>query len=221
MVRVLVTRPQPGADATAHALRALGHDPVLRPLMAYAPCDWQPPETLPDAVMLTSAAAVRLAGPAAAAGLQRLPALCVGPQTTSAAQQAGWQHAEMAGPDLETLYQTAAARAPLRLLHLAGEHRTGAVVPPGLSIDTRTVYAATLQPLADPGPVAAALLFSPRSARHFAREWDRLGRARASLALVTISAACAEAAGPGWRQTVVAAAPDEPALLVALAGLSL
>ncbi|WP_439532643.1 uroporphyrinogen-III synthase [Polymorphobacter sp.] len=220
MARVLLTRPQPGADATAAALLAAGHEPVVCPLMAYVPCPWSPPDAMPDAVLLTSAAAVRHAGPAILP-FRALPALCVGAQTTRAALSAGWDRAETAGPDLETLYRAVAARAPLRLLHLAGKHRAKAVVPAGLSIDTRTVYAAQLLPLDDPGAVDAAMLFSPRSARHFAEQWDSLSRPRAALALLAISAAAAEAAGPGWRDVIVSDQPDEAALLVALARLSL
>jgi uroporphyrinogen-III synthase len=220
MARVLLTRPQPGADATAQALHAAGHHPLVQPLMAYAPCPWSPPEIPPDAVMLTSAAAVRHAGPAAAA-FQSLPTLCVGTQTTRTAKAAGWAGAETAGPDLATLYQTAAARGPMRILHLAGEHRSKAKIPAALTIDTRPVYTAHLHPLQDPGPVDAVLLFSPRSARHFASEWDRLKRPRAGLALVAISPAAAAAAGPGWASTAVADTPDEAALLLALQRLSL
>jgi uroporphyrinogen-III synthase len=109
----------------------------------------------------------------------------------------------------------------MRMLHLAGEHRSKAEVPTALIIETRSVYTARLHPLEDPGPVDAVLLFSPRSARHFASEWDRLGRGRAGLALVAISPAAATAAGPGWATTAIADTPDEAALLLALQRLSL
>jgi uroporphyrinogen-III synthase len=220
MVRVLLTRPQPGAEASAEALRALGHMPVVRPLMVYAPCPWTPPEAFPEAVLLTSAAAVHHAG-SLAAPFQQLPAYCVGTQTTRVARAAGWHHAETAGPDLATLYQALAGLGPLRLLHLAGEHRTKAEVRASLTIDSRTVYAASLLPLEEPGDIDAVMLFSPRSARHFAEEWDRLGRARGALSVLAISAATAQAAGAGWRQQVIASQPDEHALLVALDQLSL
>ena len=220
MARVLVTRPQPGAAATAAALVAAGHEPVVAPLMETMACDWTPPALAPEAVMLTSAAAVRLSGPGAAA-LMGLPALCVGEVTAAAARAAGWTRAEMAGRDLAGLMALAAARAPLRLLHLCGEDRAAAVVPDGISLERRVVYKAGLRRLDDPGAVAAVLLFSPRSARHFAGEWDRLGRARNDVALVVISAAATDAAGAGWRRVVVAARPDEASLLAALAGLGL
>jgi uroporphyrinogen-III synthase len=220
MARVLVTRPQPGAGATAAALVTLGHEPVLAPLMETVARGWTPPELLPDAVMLTSTAAVRLAGPQAEE-LKRLPALCVGERTAAAAQAAGWTRAEMAGADLVALMAEAGRRAPLRLLHLCGEDRASAAVPAGVIIERRIVYAARLEPLLDPGDVEAMLVFSPRSAAHLANEWDRLGRHREAVALVAISPAAAEAAGAGWGRVAVAATPDEASLLAALAMLGL
>lgn len=220
MARVLVTRPQPGAGATAAALVRLGHEPVTAPLMEPVARGWTLPEVRPDAVMLTSAAAVRLAGPQAE-GLKSLPALCVGEKTAAAARAAGWTRAEMAGADLVALMAEAGRRAPIRLLHLCGEDRTSAEVAAGVTIERRIVYAAQLKPLEDPGRLDAVLLFSPRSAAHLAREWDRLGRRREEVALAAISPAAAAAAGLGWRRLTVAAAPDEASLLAALALLGL
>ena len=225
MARVLVTRPQPAAAVTEAALVAAGHAPVLSPLMETVPCDWVAPQALPDAVMLTSAAAVRLAG-AGADALKALPAHCVGEKTTSAARAAGWTRAEMAGLDLVALMATAASRVAgraglLRILHLCGEDRATADIPDGVLIERRVVYAARLLPLADPGPVQAVLLFSPRSAAHFASEWDRLGLARNRLSLAVISPAAARMAGAGWARVAVAAQPDEASLLAALTTLGL
>ena len=220
MARVLVTRPQPGAQATARALREHGHQPVVAPLMETLGCNWSPPETMADAIMLTSAAAVRHAG-ATADALKSLPALCVGGQTLRAARAWGWARAELAGPDLATLLAEVARRVPIRLLHLCGADRTAAEVPEGVQIERRIVYAARLRPLPDPGDVDVVMLFSARSSAHFASEWARLGNARAALSIVAISDAAAAAAGAGWRQMSVAKAPDQPSLLAALAGLGL
>jgi uroporphyrinogen-III synthase len=107
------------------------------------------------------------------------------------------------------------------LLHLCGADRTAAVVPDGVTVARRIVYAARLRPLGEPGEVEVVLLFSARSAAHFASEWARLGRARDVLDVVAISDTAAAAAGTGWRQMVIAARPDQASLLAALAGLGI
>jgi uroporphyrinogen-III synthase len=228
---VLVTRPQPAAARTAERLMAMGLEPVLRPLMETQSLDWERPDALPEAVLLSSAAAARHAAEGAGAGagagavagaaaLMRLPALCVGAATEAAARAAGFSMAEQAGADLAGALATAAARGTGRMLHLAGEDRTMAAVPDGLELMVVTVYRAVLLPLVDPGEIEAVLLYSARSARHFASEWDRLGRQR-SLLVAGLSRAVVTAAGPGWAETTVAATPDEPALLAALAATGL
>jgi uroporphyrinogen-III synthase len=225
--RVLVTRPQPAAARTAERLMAMGLEPVLRPLMETQSLDWERPDALPEAVLLSSAAAARHAAEGAGAGagagaaaLMRLPARCVGAATEAAARAAGFSMAEQAGADLAEALATAAARGTGRMLHLAGEDRTMAAVPDGLELMVVTVYRAVLLPLVDPGEIEAVLLYSARSARHFASEWDRLGRQR-SLLVAGLSRAVVTAAGPGWAETTVAATPDELALLAALAATGL
>ncbi|WP_188945754.1 uroporphyrinogen-III synthase, partial [Polymorphobacter multimanifer] len=157
-------------------------------------------------------------GPAAAA-LHDLPALCVGEATAAAARRAGFAEAHALGGDVAALLDAAATRGFSRLLHLAGEDRTAVGMPAGIAITVRTVYRARLLPLADPGPLEAVLLYSPRSAAHFAVEWARLGRVP-DLLLAALSPAVLTAAGP-WARTVTAASPDEPSLLAALADAGL
>jgi uroporphyrinogen-III synthase len=218
-MRVLVVRPQPGAAATAARVTALGHAPLLHPLLATEPADWTLPATPPDAVILTSAAAVRLAGPQAQS-LLHLPALCVGTATAAAARAAGWtdvQAQDQMGPGtVQALLDGATAGPHRHLLHLAGEDRTATQVPPGLTVEVVILYRAVLQPLPLLPDATAVLLHSPRTARQFASEWDRLGGQRAEIAVHAISAATLAAAGPGWRAAHTAAHPDNDALLATL-----
>lgn len=214
-MRLLVVRPQPGADATARALRALGHDPCLAPLLRTHGVDWLAPATGPDAVLMSSAAAARLAGPAAEP-FKALPLLAVGDATAAAARAAGWGDVRTGPGTLQALIDGAAAGPFRRLLHLAGEDRTEVSVPAALVLDVITVYRAALQPLPVLPDVGGVLLHSPRTARHFAAEWDRLGGQRGSLVLFAISPAVAAAAGTGWRNVMVAARPHEQALLALL-----
>ena len=123
MMRILVTRPLPGGEATAARLRALGHDVVLAPLMATEAVDWQPPETPPAAIMLTSAFAARLAGPAAAV-YHGLPAFAVGAATARAAAEAGFTDVRDGGGTAQALVDSVAGAGLAAILHLAGEDRT-------------------------------------------------------------------------------------------------
>lgn len=213
-MRVLVVRPQPGAAATARRLEALGHAPLVMPLLETRPCDWAAPASPPDAVLITSAAAVAHAGPAADP-FKTLPALCVGEATAAAARAAGWARAE-AGPGTVQALMDGLAGRFARLLHLAGEDRTAFTPPPGLVIGIATVYRALLCPLPELPKAEAVLLHSPRTARHFAAEWDRLGGNRAAVALFAISLPTLAAAGDGWASAAAAPQPDEASLLAML-----
>ena len=215
MMRILVTRPLPGGEATAARLRALGHDVVLAPLMATEAIDWQPPETPQAAIMLTSAFAARLAGPAAAV-YHGLPAFTVGAATAKAAAEAGFIDVRDGGGTVQALIDNVAGAGLAATLHLAGEDRTPVVVPAALRVTTRTVYRARLLPLASVPDVDWVLLYSARTALHFAAECDRLGMPRANVAIAGLSAAVLDAAGAGWRAGIVAASPDEDALLAAI-----
>lgn len=212
-MRLLVTRPLPAGAATADRLRALGHEVTLAPLMATEAVAWTLPDALPDAVMLTSAFAARLANNAA---VYHLPAFAVGGATARAAREAGFADVREGGGTAQALLDGAAAAGIASLLHLAGEDLTPVVVPAGLIVITRTVYRARLLPLAVMPGVDWVLLYSPRSAAHFAAEANRLGAAREAISVAAISAATLAAAGEGWRATAVASAPNEDALLAAI-----
>lgn len=214
-MHLLIVRPEPGASATAARVRALGHHAIVQPLLATQALDWTPPAAAPDAVLLTSAAAVRHAGNQADP-FKALPALCVGDATAAAARAAGWQQVQAGPGTLQALLDDIAAGPPRCLLHLAGEDRTAASVPAGLTIITAIVYRAALQPLPALPDVGGVLLHSPRTARHFAAEWDRLGGARAAVALYAISAPTLAAAGAGWAQAHAAPHPTDAALLAML-----
>ena len=213
-MRILVTRPQPGAEATAARLRAAGHDVVVAPLLATMAVAWDRPATLPDAVLLTSAAAVRLAGDVAA--LQRLPCFTLGAATAAAARAAGWADVRAGDGHVQAVIDRIAAMGLGDVLHLAGADRTGMTVPDGLRIATRIVYCAAAQPLPSLPAVDWVLLYSPRTAGLFAAECDRLEHPRAGVAIAAISVAALAAAGPGWARAVAAATPDEAALLAAI-----
>lgn len=220
MATVLITRPEPGATVTAAALRWAGHRAIVSPILTCIPVAWEVPDDNFDAVMLTSEAAPRLAGP----GINRfvkLPAFCVGPATLAAAKTAGFTDARLGPGGAVPLAKLIAAEGHRHILHLAARDRTQ--VPPQIAdIVVCTVYAAEIGGLSAEataalraGEIDWALLFSTRSATEFAAACP--DRARVSIA--AISEKVLLAAGSGWRTAVQASVTSERAVLAA-AGLT-
>ncbi|MEN9931993.1 MAG: hypothetical protein RIS17_566 [Pseudomonadota bacterium] len=214
-MRILVVRPQPGADATAARLLALGHQPVVQPLLTTRARDWQLPAKRPEAVILTSAAAVRHAG-ADADPLKSVPAFAVGEATAAAARAAGWADVTAGPGTIQALLDGLAGGPARQFLHLAGADLTAVTVPPTIHLARVTVYETPLLPLSALPDVEGVLLHSPRTARQFASEWNRLDGARRSLAVYAISAPTLAAAGAGWATAMAAPEPTETALLAML-----
>jgi uroporphyrinogen-III synthase len=208
-MRVLVLRPQPGADETAARARALGLEVVVAPLFAVRPRAWTPPDPAGfDAVMLTSASAARQA----AGGLtpfEALPCYAVGEATAAAAREAGFADIRVGPDDGAALLLMMAEDGVRAAFHACGEDHL-ALGHPGIAITRVPVYAAEA---ADGLPVAAegalALLHSPRAAALFAR----FAGDRKRISIAAISARTARAAGDGWRRVAVAARPRDDALL--------
>ncbi|WP_161782006.1 uroporphyrinogen-III synthase [Nitratireductor basaltis] len=92
-MRVLITRPQPGADETAERVRALGLTPVVSPLTQTLPNEPAYPPELEAAslVAISSPNAVRHAPRALLRKLTMLPAFAVGEKTGEVAKAGGLQ----------------------------------------------------------------------------------------------------------------------------------
>ncbi|QJU59380.1 uroporphyrinogen III synthase HEM4 [Sphingomonas sp. AP4-R1] len=219
-MRLLVLRPEPGARATAQRIAALGHEAIVTPLFTVAPVAWQAPDpTDHDALILTSANAVRHAGPGLA-DLAGLPVYAVGAATATAAREAGLSVRAAGLSDGAALLAHAAADGVRTPLHLAGaDHR--AISQDGCELRRIIVYRAdpvarlpdeARRALADG---AIALLHSPRAAALFSGLVAEGEIPRGSIAIAAISAATARAAGEGWRSTSLAALPTDEALLAA------
>ena len=222
-MRVLVTRPEPGASASAARLAALGHTAIVAPLLAVEPRRWSRPAAMPDALIITSANAVRHGGSGLDA-LRGVPVWAVGAATAAAARAAGFSVAWTGDAGVAGLAAATAGLA-LRMLHLAGEDRLPAAWPPGVSVDVVTVYAAVpaaalagdvaAMLAADPAGIDRVLLYSPRTAAVFAALCDRHGIDRSALAIAALGPRVLAAAGSGWRAAIAAAAPDEASLFAA------
>ena len=213
---LVIVRPEPGCAATLAAARSMGFDARGFALFAVEPAEWAAPDPADfDVVLAGSANVFRLGGPELAR-LAGLPVHAVGETTADAARAAGFLVAATGAGGLQPVLT---ALAPgTRALRLAGAERVALTPPPGVTMVERTVYAA--RPLSLPDGLvqllrepAAIALHSAEAARHFAAQVDRVGIARAHLALVTIGPRVTAAAGSGWATVLTADSPSDPALL--------
>jgi uroporphyrinogen-III synthase len=236
-VRVLVTRDGDAAARTARRLVALGHEPVLLPLVQYADLNFAMPRGRHDALAFTSARAplayVRGGGLEAQKTLP-LFAYCVGSETMASAVEAGFVRALAGDGDAAALAGRIArehGKPGTRVLYAAGRERSfdlaAALKAGGVAVDEIVVYGANL---IDPGGPAlrealaacaggAALLYSPRTAAHLyaLAEWHGMADALVALRFVALSDAVAHAMPAPLRGNIaVARAPNEAAMLAAL-----
>lgn len=213
-MKLLVIRPQPGADATAARVKAEGHEPLVMPLFAVEAVAWEAPAGDYDCLLLTSANAVRQAGPKLAA-LAHLPVLAVGSVTANAAEQAGLNVSIIGNSGAENLLGGVTDR---NLLWLAGEDHASFAAPPSVRIDVRIVYRSAALPVPAGfndlvSQAEHALLHSVRAAEHFASLVIAQRIEKATISIATLSAGIAEAAGDGWKSVHVASEPNDAALL--------
>ncbi|KQT11896.1 uroporphyrinogen III synthase [Methylobacterium sp. Leaf399] len=236
-MRVWIARPEPGASRTAARVSALGHDPLVAPVLMLATTGDAPPDGRFDGLVVTSASAIlALPGPALP-GDGTTPVFCVGGRTAQAARDRGFRSVLDAGGDAADLVRLVAAtlRPPCRLLHLAGAERKA---EPGLSLERAgyavaihvsygmTAAAALPAPVATAlaegqgEPVAAALHYSRRSAEVALALAISAGRGGAFRALKHYCLS-ADVAAPlvaaGGRIHFIAARPSEDDLLAGLA----
>lgn len=210
-----VLRPEPGNRIMAAAVEARGRRALRLPLFAIAPLAWTPPDPAAfDALILTSANAVRQGGPGLSV-LRNLPVYAVGASTAESAERAGLRVALVGRSGAAALVEAAQAAGVRRALHLAGRERT--LDEGGIVADIRTVYASEEVPVP---PEAAARLAGSIALVQSARAGERLGEiidgagiARSRIAVAAMSAACARAAGDGWAAVSVAGEPSPEALL--------
>lgn len=224
MTRLLVLRPQPGADATARRAAALGFETVVTPLFTVTPIEWDAPDpTSFDALLVTSANAIRQGGPQLAA-YRELPLHAVGPMTAGAARSAGFETVIAGDRDGAAALADAVAQGHRRLLHIVGREHI-ALDHPEAVIDRRIVYAAdAVERLPDAARLALAadaivLLHSPRAARLFRSLAEAEGLTTQTIRVTVMSPSVAAAAGEGWRGREIADRPQDESLLAAAARL--
>jgi uroporphyrinogen-III synthase len=233
-MRALVTRPRAEAAVLAEALAARGVAALLEPLLEIHYRDpGQPLATTGiQAVLCTSANGVRAL--ARVCPERDVPLLAVGEATAARARSEGFSEVHSAAGavgDLVELASRSLRPQGGRLLHVAGSlvagDLSGDLRARGFEVERVVLYearpvaalsAATVRALAA-GIVDVALFFSPRTAAIFVRLAESAGLAEAMRHIAAISlSAAADAALDRlrWRARLVAARPDQPALLAAL-----
>lgn len=222
MAKILITRPSPGLEQTATRLHAMGHHCVSSPLFTVHPVEWQPPDDLSfDAVMITSANALRHAGPYPAHWYQ-LPCYAVGTVTAEAAKAAGFNTVITGPGHAKGMVKQMLADGRAHVVHPTARDYT-IIRPPHPPIHKVIVYAADpVDGLTQEANQALArhevdwvLLYSARAAEHFNALSDQAGIDRSKLKLGAISATVAEKAGPGWGHIAIASEPSEDHLFAA------
>jgi uroporphyrinogen-III synthase len=221
-MRVWVTRASPGAERTAAALRALGHSPLLSPVMRV--------KQLPAAIDLTDVAALAFTS---ANGVEAfavrspgrdLKVFAVGDATAEAAREAGFSDVVSAHGDVEALGRlVAAAGLPegAVVLHPGGSELAGdlpSAAGPGVRVRRVALYETVARApsealsVMDLGGVDAVLVHSSKAARRVAAvcaPW-RDGRAWYYALSPAVAAPLIEA---GFEKVRAAPFPEEAALL--------
>jgi uroporphyrinogen-III synthase len=213
---VLVTRPEPGNAATVARAAALGLDARALPLFAAHALPWIAPDPGDfDILLLTSAQAVRLAGPELAK-LAALPVHAVGSATGAAAAAAGLRVECTGATDAQDLIDAMTSYDWPRILWLSGRERS-VFDPRGATLTPLPCYG--VDPLEAPAAwdalTAAPAVVLAHSTRGAARIGALAGARRAHLSLIAISAKAAAAAGDGWAGVTVTPTPDDAAMVTA------
>jgi uroporphyrinogen-III synthase len=237
---VLVTRPQPDDEATAAALRVRGFEVLKAPMLRFEPVAFQDDsDAAYGGVIVTSANAVRGIEPHLEnSRLLELPLFAVGEHTAATARRAGFENVISADGDAAGLrdcvlasVKTQGLKKASPLLYLAGadlaRDLAGELGERGFTVVTHTTY--RMSPVSRlpreicdafaANAIEAVLHYSRRSARAFLEAVRTGGVEISALAIpqCCISALVASVVrDAGATQVMVAATPDENALLEAL-----
>ena len=221
-MKILVTRPEPGATATAERLRQMGFEPVLAPCLRIDPVDAKLPEN-PAAILLTSGHAAD----ALPARYRAVPCFTVGDATAAKLRAAGFTAVESAAGDAGDLLLLVAGRRidGLHLLAVGeghGQDLARQLREHGIRLIRRKIYRtrpvrglpAPVKTALAAGEIQKALFYSAETLRAFIRMKPPGTAALEALALSPAIAAIAQ--GLPWRRIRVALAPNEADLLALL-----
>lgn len=234
-MRILVTRPEPDAQAQAETLAARGHEAVLAPLLIV--------ETIPratlgldgaQAVIVTSRNTLRaLAGHAEREQAFRLPLFAVGEASALKAMKVGFADVTAGTNNAQGLVALIVSALDPKagpLVHLSGETLAfdlkSALEAQGFEVRRKILYRAVPARELPPAALAAlreqrldAVIFmSPRTARTFADLLDKHGAVTQGKRLVCycLSQAVADDLAPLRFTVRVAESPREEDVLALL-----
>lgn len=228
-MKLLITRPEPDNTRTAGALRALGHEVMLAPLLrieSVTDADLGAPPW--SAVLLTSANGARaIAGHRRFNEIAALPVLAVGRGSAEAARDAGFVDVSSADGDASDLARLAATRfkgETKPLLYLAGEDRArdlgGELAVHGLSVRTVVIYRAAkielpadVQAALTAGRIDGVLHFSRRSVESYLECSRHIAGTALAPMHYCLSARAAEPLRAAGARVHIAARPDEASLV--------
>ena len=229
-MRVWITRASPGAEVTASRLTALGHAPLVAPLLSVRPIAGAKLDfNHVGLIAFTSANAVKAFAAKYPQGGRSLPVFAVGEATAEAARAAGFAETTSADGDVAALaaliIQRKAGIAGAVLhpsaLKPAGD-LAGALSAAGVEVRSTPIYD-TVEPSALPqravealaaDAVDAVLLHSPRAAAVLARLLP--GSAQDMVACALSEACAAPIREIDFARVLVAPEPTETALLALL-----
>lgn len=230
MARIWITRAEPGASQTAARLAAMGHEPIVHPVLAIrALPDVAAPPADAAALAFTSLNGVAAFAlllrdhPEADAALKTRPVFAVGDATAQAARDVGFASVESARGDLESLAALIATRwstAQGPILAVGAREPAGDL--PDLlkgKAEVRPFPVYEARPTGAVAPVAfdVVLIHSPRAAAAVAIGAGLGPDACRDRVAVVISQAAARPLAPlGFAAIRVAEAPTEKAVLLAL-----
>ena len=232
-MRLLLTRPEADAERTAKALRVLGHEAIIAPLLRIAVTANAEIGSGPwAAILITSAnAAHAIATHTAVTQFRALPVFTVGQRSAQAMAAAGFADVSSADGGVAELAHLAAARVNpgASLLYLAGEDRSGDLAGDlgarGFDVQTAVIYravaAASLPRVAAEAlasGIDGVLHFSRRSAEAYVAAARGTNMLTAALKPVQycISAQVAEPLSRAGAADIRAAAEPSETALIAL-----
>jgi uroporphyrinogen-III synthase len=228
-MRILLTRPIEDSQRTVQELTALGHHVLVAPLFEIVHLKHTLPSEI-EALLATSANAIRACKASAIAASLNIPFFCVGDATANAARQAGFTQVISAGADSKALAQIVREKLTegSALLYLAGRPRRDIAIQDlqdQFALETVETYE-TVASTALPDPIAAAfgrneidavMHFSPRASKVFMDLSEAAGLSRAATAIhhICISKAAVD---PRMMRAIFASHPTLKAMVEAIRG---
>lgn len=226
-MRIWVTRTLPDAEATGGRLRALGHAPLVAPVLEVRALAGEIDLKRAGALAFTSRNGV--AAFARLSAERGLPVYAVGAATEAAARAVGFGEVRSAEGDVQALAELIAAHHDSSRGHVLhpsavepAQDLGGALKHCGLKARRQAIYETVALPMstavaaalaAEPVELDAVIVHSPRAARLLAAMLCGHETARELVAICISQAAAAPLAGLNLREIRIAQFPNETSLL--------